>query len=93
MITSQENLHKRIKSAGNKFFTVEFIKKDGSLRRMNCRMGVKKYLKGTGKPRPETPGLVIVYDIQAKDYRSFRINKLVSLTIDEQTYRPTYTPK
>jgi hypothetical protein len=96
MITSQENLHKMIKTAGNRFFTVEFLKKDGTIRRMNCRTGVKKHLanngKGTSKLRPVTPGLVTVYDVQSKGYRSFYINRLISLTIDGVTYRPTYTP-
>ena len=30
----------------NKIFSVEFTKKDGTLRKMVCRLGVKKHLKG-----------------------------------------------
>lgn len=92
MITSQETLARKIKSAGNRFFTVEFLKKDGTIRRMNCRTGVKKHLTGNGTPRPQKPGLVTVYDVQAKGYRSFYIGKLISLTIGGKTYRPKYTP-
>ena len=31
-------------------FTVDFIKKNGEYRSMNCRTGVKKYLKGGTNP-------------------------------------------
>lgn len=31
---------------GNKFFSIEFIKKDGSLRKLTGRLGVQKHLRG-----------------------------------------------
>lgn len=33
---------------GGKFFTVTFIKKDGTIRKMNARLGVTKGLTGKG---------------------------------------------
>ena len=35
-----------LQTTKGKFFTVEFVKKDGTLRKMNCRLGVAKDLKG-----------------------------------------------
>lgn len=34
---------------GGQFFSVTWTKKDGSIGEMNCRVGVKKHLKNTGK--------------------------------------------
>ena len=51
-----------------KFFSVTFLKKDGSVREMNCRMGVEKHLKGGVKTL--TDNYICVYDMQAEGYRS-----------------------
>lgn len=60
---------------GGKFFAVEFIKKTtGEPRRMVGRLGVRKYQQGRG--RHEKPGLVCVWDLVARQYRSFYINSL-----------------
>ena len=37
---------KLIESTNGKMFSVTFTKKDGTLRDMVCRMGVKKYVNG-----------------------------------------------
>ena len=37
-----------IQTANNTIFSVEFIKKDGSVRNMTARLHVKKGVKGTG---------------------------------------------
>lgn len=73
---------KKFKSlVGNKFFTVSFTKKDGTERLLNGRLGVKKYVKGTG--RPSVPDdLVIVFDQQKMEYRSFRIGQLNYVKVD-----------
>ena len=46
---TRQTLIKLIEFLNGQFFTIEFIKKDGTLRVMNCRTGVKKYLSNTGK--------------------------------------------
>jgi len=58
------------------FFTVDFIKKDGSARTMNCRTGVKSYLNPnpTRKKYPMPENQVTVFDVIAKGYRHFDIN-------------------
>lgn len=61
-----------ILNSNGKFLTVEFIKKDGSLRKMNCRLGVTKYLKG-GKSTLDPNKFITVFDVQSQGYRA--INK------------------
>ena len=63
-------------SAG-KFFVVEFVKKDKSLRRMCCRLGVKKGLTGTGRTW-EKDNLITVYDMEAHQYRNVNLKTLKS---------------
>jgi hypothetical protein len=70
-----------------KFFTVTFIKKDGSERVMNARLGVKKYLKGgTLKYNPEDFNYITVYDMGVKDYRTVNANTIQKLKIGKNEY-------
>jgi len=70
-----------------KFFTVKFIKLDGSERVMNARLGVKKYLKGgTLKYNPEEFNYITVYDMGAKGYRTVNANTIQNLKIGNNEY-------
>ena len=62
----------KILNSNGKIFTVEFLKKDGSLRTLNGRLGVKKYLKG-GQCTLDQDQYIIVFDLQNKVYRA--VNK------------------
>lgn len=62
---------------GGKFFSVEFIKKDGKTRVMLCRVGVTKYLKG-GK-RTANNDVQVVFDMHKMQYRSFRYDSVVKI--------------
>lgn len=62
-----------------KFFTVRFIKADGQERVMNCRQGVKKYLKGGQSSISQKKNLVPVFDVKVGDYRCFDINRVLEL--------------
>lgn len=60
-------------------FSVDFIKKDGSLREMTARLGVRKHLKGgTLKYNAEEKSLLPVFDMGKQSYRMINI-----LTIQE----------
>lgn len=55
-----------------KFFSCSFTKKDGSVRYLLGRSGVKKHLRPNSKGRSYDPselGYLSVYDLQSKDYR------------------------
>ena len=71
-----------IKNSGGRIFTVEHIKKDGTLRKTNCRLDVKAYVNGKGlKYNPSEKGLVPVYDMQVKGYRMVNLKTITKLNI------------
>jgi hypothetical protein len=81
------NAVKLIKSTKGKIFTVSFIKKDGSLRRMNCRLGVKKHLKGGEMAYdPSEYDLLPVFDLQNEAYRMINLETLKEITVDGETF-------
>ena len=70
-----------------KFFTCEFIKKDGSNRVINCRTCVQKYTKGKGMSfDPMAKSLLSVYDIQKKGYRFINLSTLIWVQISGVKY-------
>jgi hypothetical protein len=76
-----------IKNTKGKFFTVTFIKKDGSERVMNARLGVKAYLKGGDLPyNPDEKGLIPVYDMKNGGYRMINIPTISKLKIGNNEY-------
>lgn len=69
-----------IKANQDKIFSVEFIKKDGTLRKMTAKLGVTKHLRGGGKNTCDTyDHLVTVFDMEKKAYRNINVNTLVSM--------------
>lgn len=65
-------------STKGKFFVVKFIKKDSTVRRMVCRLGVKKGLTGTGRTW-EKENLITVYDVVNKGYRHVNLETVQSI--------------
>ena len=60
---------------GGRFFTVKFVKKDGTDRIMTCRIGVKKY--ANGRPQTADPDKYIVgWEPATKQYRNINIETL-----------------
>lgn len=84
----REALYDAIMSTGAKIFTVQFIKKDGELRTMNCRLGVTSYLNG-GKATIKNDGnpYVIVFDMQSKGYRCINLNTARTFKAEGATFR------
>ena len=71
---------------GDKIFTATFIKKDGSVRVMNCRREVKKHLRGGERAWDfERKGYVSVFDLQANDYRVINCATLIKVVANGQT--------
>ena len=80
---TKEEAKNLIKSTKGKFFTVTFIKKDGTERVMNARLGVKVYLKGgTLAYDAESKGLVPVWDpiAQKETGNGYRMITLATIT-------------
>ena len=66
------------KLVGNQFFSAQFVKKNGEVRKMLCRVGVKKYLKG-GVKKYDYDNLVTVYDLKKKAYRTIPLDRLMEV--------------
>lgn len=69
-----------LSKSNGKFVTLTFIKEDGSIRKINCRTGVTKYLKG-GACTVNLDKYLIVYDIGRKGYRSINKETITSISI------------
>jgi hypothetical protein len=68
-----------------RIFSATFIKKDGSIRKINCRLGVIKALRGGSlKYNAEACNNLVVYDLQAKDYRTIPLDKLLTLRYNKK---------
>lgn len=70
-----------------RIFSAYFRKKDGTMRDMVCRRGVKRYLRGgdlpyDAKARNKLP----VFDMSAKDYRMVNLDTLVSFNVGGETF-------
>ncbi len=75
-----------ISGTNGRFFSATFVKADGSLRKMNCRIGVKKYTRGGGlKYNAKERGNVIVYDVVNKGYRTIPVRRIKQVKIDGMT--------
>jgi hypothetical protein len=69
-----------INFVGNGFFSVTFVKKNGEKRTMNCRLGVKKHLKGGQKSYDDANyNYLTVYDLKKKGYRTVNLDTLISV--------------
>ena len=67
----------QILATNGRFFSVSFIKKDGSERKMTARLGVKKDIKGVGmKYDPLERNLIVVFDIHKKAYRMINLSTI-----------------
>lgn len=80
--TKIQRVNDEITKTNGRFFSIEFIKRTtGEHRKMNARVGVKKYLKGGNQSYdPASRGLRVVFDTQKREYRAvplenvYRIN-------------------
>ena len=70
-------MKEKILATNGRFFSVSFIKKDGTERRMTARLGVKKNIKGVGlKFNPSDHNLMVVYDIHKRAYRMINLSTI-----------------
>ena len=83
----KETAKKYIYATNGRIFSAVFTKKDGEKRLMNCRLKVKKYVKGVGRKfDPSDKGLIGVFDLQKDQHRFINLNTLESLKIQGVEY-------
>ena len=79
-----------IYKTNGKIFSAVFRKKDGEKRKMVCRQGVAKYVKGIGlKFKPEERNLIGVFDMHKKAYRFINAATLEEIKVMGTTYKIT----
>lgn len=86
----------KMKDAGSHIFSVTFIKKDGSTRKMNVRFGVTKGVIGedasdSAKQALQTwkennPNLIRIFDVEANGFKTINLLTILSLKIDGKIY-------
>lgn len=70
-------------SGSSHLFSVQFIKKDNSIRKLVGRFHVQKGVKGVGlKYNPTNYGLINVFDINNDGFRMVNTETLMSASID-----------
>jgi len=75
-------------TSNKKIFTVTFVKKDGSIRKMNAMRGVRKGVKGVGHSfDPSEKNLLTVYDMQIRDFRFVNLNDVLSFRANKKTFQ------
>ena len=68
-----------------KIFSVVFTKKNGEDRKMHCRLGVTKHLKG-GISRNSNPNHIVVYDLDKKAYRTLNLATVKEFNFQGKVY-------
>lgn len=69
-------------TSSGRFFTVTFVRKDGRIRTMNCRAGVRKFLKNPLRIRKTPDNIVVVFDVKAMQYRSIPKERILAIRLD-----------
>lgn len=78
--TSSSVLANLIDSSDGKFVSVDFVKKDGTIRNLNGRLGVTKYLKG-GERTTDPNKFICIYDTVNKGYRSINRSSILKVKV------------
>lgn len=81
MTTSSRTLSSLIAAAGGTFFAVTFVKRDGTVRVMNCRSGVRKNTNG-GTSSLNSDKYFTVYDVQRKGFRAVNKDTILSVRVN-----------
>jgi hypothetical protein len=70
-----------IERTRGRWFAAEFVKKDGTLRRIVCRYGVRKNTRRITPARndPYETGMAIVWSPAEKEFRIITLTRLLSL--------------
>lgn len=76
-----------IKETKGKIFSCSFIKKDGTIRNMVARLGVRKDLKGGRSNSSSKNSLVTVFDMLNGGYRSINLETIITLKVKGTHYQ------
>ena len=78
--------YKLTSRTGGKFFSITFVKADGSTRKMVCRLGVKKH--NGGKASDEfNYSLLTVYDVHKRGFRNINLETVQQYTVAGRSFK------
>jgi hypothetical protein len=76
-----------IERLDGRFVGVDFAKQDGSIRRLNGRLGVHSYLRGgLNTLEADSRPYLTVFDVKKLEYRSVNLETACSLRADRHVY-------
>ena len=76
-----------IRKTRGKIFSVRFIKKDGTIRDMTCRLETDTGKVGTGvSPEKIDNPYICVYDMQKEGYRLINLQTIRSIKAEREEY-------
>lgn len=83
--TKSAQISSKIQATKGKFFSVSFVKKDGTTRNMTARIGVIKGVNGKGLNYiPSDKNLIVVYAMDKLSYRMINLETVSSFKFNKQ---------
>ncbi len=82
---NQSIVEHALSQVGSRIFSVTFVKRDGSVRKMNARIGVHFALRG-GKKTTDDATHQTVWDNHTMEYRCFPKDRVLSLKVAGRVY-------
>ena len=81
---TSDQVHAAVKSRGTKFVTVTFVKKDGSLRKINGHFRAVKHIVGSDRGAAQSDvlkanDLVAIYSLKDRGWRSFKADSVLEV--------------
>lgn len=87
LVIRRENLKDFINNNKGKVMTIVFRKKDGTIRTLNTRTGVRRNITGRGLSYdPEKYGYLILWDLQKNGYRTVTLDTIEQVRANRQVY-------
>jgi hypothetical protein len=73
-------------SENGRIFSVDFVKKNGELRTMACRLDVKKFLRGGENTTKHIEKYLTVFSVNDKGYRNVNLATITRVKGQGQEY-------
>ena len=84
MATSAQLLNQIIETAGSQFVSVSFVKANGDKRQLTFNPKHIGEVKGTGT-KCQDPNVFKVMDVKLNQWRSFRADRVIQITVSGQS--------
>jgi hypothetical protein len=82
---NKATLERLMEEAGDKILTIRFVKKDGTIRNLNGRLGVTSKLRG-GESTLSRDKFITIYDVKKHDYRAVNKDTVLEIHMKGKVY-------